>query len=241
MLGGVQGFASTQRPVVSCCRAVCAVQGKARYAELADMLGLGGEKPREKVANLIRAVEELKATCGIPVSAAGEQAASPLAPSVGSKWGAKPSPATCMGKATRARWNKGGIHVPTAINWFSLESVAGASNCSSPNPFQTKLMCRVLAVPQCAVLHQTEPLSCSGCQYTGKWLASTTRIGCSWSFAVSQMPQLRYSPSKKRDCVACAPRCSPPSRRRLGLRRRPSTWRCLRRWWRMPLMTRWVG
>ncbi len=32
------------------------------------MLGLGGEKPREKVANLIRAVEELKATCGVPVS-----------------------------------------------------------------------------------------------------------------------------------------------------------------------------
>ena len=46
----------------------CSLQGKSRYAEIADMLGLGGEKPREKVAALITAIEELKAQCGVPVS-----------------------------------------------------------------------------------------------------------------------------------------------------------------------------
>ncbi|GAB4813245.1 hypothetical protein N2152v2_000291 [Parachlorella kessleri] len=43
-------------------------QGKSRYAEIADMLGLGGEKPREKVAALITAIEELKAQCGVPAT-----------------------------------------------------------------------------------------------------------------------------------------------------------------------------
>lgn len=42
-------------------------RGKERYAELADMLGLGGAKPRDKVAALITAVEALKAQCGVPV------------------------------------------------------------------------------------------------------------------------------------------------------------------------------
>ncbi|EFN58161.1 hypothetical protein CHLNCDRAFT_141971 [Chlorella variabilis] len=41
-------------------------RGKERYAELADMLGLGGVKPRDKVVNLIHAVEGLKAQCGVP-------------------------------------------------------------------------------------------------------------------------------------------------------------------------------
>lgn len=34
------------------------------------MLGLGGEKPREKVAKLIEAVEGLKRQCGVPVRGA---------------------------------------------------------------------------------------------------------------------------------------------------------------------------
>ncbi|KAL4451627.1 hypothetical protein ABPG75_007289 [Micractinium tetrahymenae] len=44
-------------------------QGKQRYAELADMLGVGGgadAKPRQKVVNLILAVEELKRQCDVP-------------------------------------------------------------------------------------------------------------------------------------------------------------------------------
>ena len=38
---------------------------KARYAEVADYLGLGGKTDDEKVANLIKAIEELKAKVGI--------------------------------------------------------------------------------------------------------------------------------------------------------------------------------
>lgn len=41
-------------------------QAKDRYAELADMLGLGGATPDEKVMHLIEAVEELKRQCDIP-------------------------------------------------------------------------------------------------------------------------------------------------------------------------------
>ncbi|PSC69509.1 bifunctional acetaldehyde-alcohol dehydrogenase [Micractinium conductrix] len=45
-------------------------RGKERYAELADMLGLGGPgmRPREKVRALILAVEELKAKCAVPAT-----------------------------------------------------------------------------------------------------------------------------------------------------------------------------
>lgn len=46
-------------------------QAKKRYAELADMLGVGGGadmKPREKVKNLILAVEDLKKQCGVPAT-----------------------------------------------------------------------------------------------------------------------------------------------------------------------------
>lgn len=38
------------------------------------MLGLGGVKPRDKVVNLIHAVEGLKAQCGVPVSGAAAAA-----------------------------------------------------------------------------------------------------------------------------------------------------------------------
>ncbi len=41
---------------------------KARYAEMADMLNLGGKNDDEKVANLIKAIEELKAKLDIPKS-----------------------------------------------------------------------------------------------------------------------------------------------------------------------------
>ena len=44
------------------------MQAKERYAELADMLALGGASADEKVALLIEAVEALKAKCGVPVS-----------------------------------------------------------------------------------------------------------------------------------------------------------------------------
>ncbi|HKJ85425.1 MAG TPA: bifunctional acetaldehyde-CoA/alcohol dehydrogenase, partial [Spirochaetia bacterium] len=41
---------------------------KARYARIADYLGLGGKTPDEKVELLIAAIEELKRTLGIPAS-----------------------------------------------------------------------------------------------------------------------------------------------------------------------------
>ncbi|EFN53515.1 hypothetical protein CHLNCDRAFT_58567 [Chlorella variabilis] len=41
-------------------------QAKGHYAELSDMLGLGGGSPDEKVIKLIEAVEELKRQCDIP-------------------------------------------------------------------------------------------------------------------------------------------------------------------------------
>jgi hypothetical protein len=44
-------------------------QAKQRYAELADMLGLGGAAADEKVIRLIEAVEDLKRQCGVPVRA----------------------------------------------------------------------------------------------------------------------------------------------------------------------------
>ncbi len=43
-------------------------EAKARYAEMADMLNLGGKNDDEKVANLIKAIEELKAKLDIPKS-----------------------------------------------------------------------------------------------------------------------------------------------------------------------------
>lgn len=49
-------------------RCPCALQAKERYAQLADMLNLGGSTPEEKVIKLIEAVEDLKAKCGVAVS-----------------------------------------------------------------------------------------------------------------------------------------------------------------------------
>ncbi|PSC68567.1 bifunctional acetaldehyde-alcohol dehydrogenase [Micractinium conductrix] len=43
-------------------------QAKDRYAELSDMLGLGGTTPDQKVMHLIEAVEALKAKIGIPAT-----------------------------------------------------------------------------------------------------------------------------------------------------------------------------
>jgi acetaldehyde dehydrogenase/alcohol dehydrogenase len=37
----------------------------ARYAEIADFLGLGGKNDKEKLENLIKAINELKETVGI--------------------------------------------------------------------------------------------------------------------------------------------------------------------------------
>lgn len=43
-------------------------EAKARYARIADYLGLGGKDVDTKIANLIKAIDELKAAVGIPTS-----------------------------------------------------------------------------------------------------------------------------------------------------------------------------
>lgn len=99
-------------------------QAVQRYAELADVLGLGGDSPQDKVIRLIEAVEGLKAQCGVPVREGREKGGGGVA----------------RAGQGRAGWEeRGSRRVGLLITWSSVapcsnekRSVGSAGACQSP-------------------------------------------------------------------------------------------------------------